>query len=259
MTDNGQLLNFVNGRWERSSAGHALDIKNPATASVLTQVPLSPGAEVEAAVKAGHTRLQELERDAGGRAHPAPLQVQGAAGREPRRHRPHDYQRVRQDLRRERGRNAARHRERRGGLRRADPDAGLQQRGHRPGHRRAHVPPAARRGGGDHAVQLPRHDPAVVHALCAGDGQLLHPQAERKGPDDLAEALRAAGEGGLPAGRRAVGQRRQGDGRRAARPPAGAGDQLCRLDAGGRSTSTAGPRPTASGRSARAGPRTRSS
>jgi malonate-semialdehyde dehydrogenase (acetylating) / methylmalonate-semialdehyde dehydrogenase len=58
MTDNGQLLNFVNGRWERSSAGNALDIKNPATASVLTQVPLSPGAEVEAAVKAAHTAFK---------------------------------------------------------------------------------------------------------------------------------------------------------------------------------------------------------
>src|SRR3954453_23221407 len=58
VTDNGQLLNFVNGRWARSSAGQALDIKNPATTSVLTQVPLSPGAEVDAAVKAGHAAFK---------------------------------------------------------------------------------------------------------------------------------------------------------------------------------------------------------
>jgi malonate-semialdehyde dehydrogenase (acetylating) / methylmalonate-semialdehyde dehydrogenase len=57
-TGEGQLLNFVNGRWERSSAGNALDIRNPATAAVLTQVPLSPGAEVDAAVQAGQTAFR---------------------------------------------------------------------------------------------------------------------------------------------------------------------------------------------------------
>ncbi len=55
MSDNGQLLNFINGRWQRSSAATALNITNPATAELLTQVPLSPGAEVEAAVAAGQT------------------------------------------------------------------------------------------------------------------------------------------------------------------------------------------------------------
>jgi malonate-semialdehyde dehydrogenase (acetylating)/methylmalonate-semialdehyde dehydrogenase len=53
MQTNGQLLNFINGQWTRSSAGDFLDIKNPATAQTLTQVPLSPGAEVDAAVQAG--------------------------------------------------------------------------------------------------------------------------------------------------------------------------------------------------------------
>jgi malonate-semialdehyde dehydrogenase (acetylating)/methylmalonate-semialdehyde dehydrogenase len=58
MTDNGQLLNFVNGRWERSSTGNALDIRNPATAAVLTHVPLSPAAEVDAAVQAGQAAFR---------------------------------------------------------------------------------------------------------------------------------------------------------------------------------------------------------
>jgi len=53
MQTNGQLLNFVNGQWSRSSAGDFLTILNPATAQALTQVPLSPGAEVDAAVQAG--------------------------------------------------------------------------------------------------------------------------------------------------------------------------------------------------------------
>ncbi len=52
-TTNGQLLNFINGQWTQSSAGNFMDIKNPATAQTLTHVPLSPGAEVDAAVQAG--------------------------------------------------------------------------------------------------------------------------------------------------------------------------------------------------------------
>ncbi len=54
MTNNSQLLNFINGQWVRSSAADTLSIVNPATATVLTQVPLSPGAEVDTAVQAGH-------------------------------------------------------------------------------------------------------------------------------------------------------------------------------------------------------------
>ncbi len=50
MSQNGQL-NFVNGQWRRSMR-HYLDVVNPATAAVMTTVPLSPGAEVDAAVQA---------------------------------------------------------------------------------------------------------------------------------------------------------------------------------------------------------------
>lgn len=53
MQQNGQLLNFINGQWTKSSAGSFMDILNPATAQALTSVPLSPGAEVAAAVQAG--------------------------------------------------------------------------------------------------------------------------------------------------------------------------------------------------------------
>ncbi|MCA9885018.1 MAG: CoA-acylating methylmalonate-semialdehyde dehydrogenase, partial [Anaerolineae bacterium] len=50
---NKQLLNFINGDWKKSSAGSFADIVNPATAQTLTHVPLSPGAEVDTAVRAG--------------------------------------------------------------------------------------------------------------------------------------------------------------------------------------------------------------
>ncbi len=52
MSPTGQLLNYINGQWRRSSAGQYLDVINPATASALHSVPLSPAAEVDAAVQA---------------------------------------------------------------------------------------------------------------------------------------------------------------------------------------------------------------
>ena len=62
MTTNGQLLNFINGQWSRSGAATYLDIRNPATAQTLTQVPLSPGAEVDAAVQAGQAAFEAWRR-----------------------------------------------------------------------------------------------------------------------------------------------------------------------------------------------------
>ena len=52
MNPNGQLLNFVDGQWRKSSASQYLDVNNPATAKAPATVPLSPGAEVDAAVQA---------------------------------------------------------------------------------------------------------------------------------------------------------------------------------------------------------------
>ncbi len=47
------LLNFIGGRWHKSTAGEYVAVENPATAETLATVPLSPGAEVEQAVQAG--------------------------------------------------------------------------------------------------------------------------------------------------------------------------------------------------------------
>lgn len=59
---NNQLLNFVNGQWQRSSASDYLDVTNPATAQAISQVPLSPGAEVDAAVDAASKAFNEWRR-----------------------------------------------------------------------------------------------------------------------------------------------------------------------------------------------------
>src|SRR5438552_5185673 len=54
-----QLLNYVNGAWCRSGAGEHLDIMNPATAEVIAALPLSPAAEVDAAVRAAADAFRE--------------------------------------------------------------------------------------------------------------------------------------------------------------------------------------------------------
>ena len=57
-----QLLNYVSGQWQRSGASAYLDVMNPATAQVLGQVPLAPGAEVDAAVQAALEVFPEWRR-----------------------------------------------------------------------------------------------------------------------------------------------------------------------------------------------------
>ena len=55
MDKNGKLLNFVNGVWQKSRAGEYLDVLNPATNKKFGTVPLSPGAEVDATVRAARS------------------------------------------------------------------------------------------------------------------------------------------------------------------------------------------------------------
>ncbi|NER52636.1 MAG: aldehyde dehydrogenase family protein, partial [Symploca sp. SIO1A3] len=46
------LLNYINGEWCASQGTELLDVVNPATTEVLSQVPLSEKADVELAVTA---------------------------------------------------------------------------------------------------------------------------------------------------------------------------------------------------------------
>ena len=59
---NTQLLNYINGQWHRSAAGDYLDVINPATAQLMTKVPMSPKEEVNGAVQAAMTAFQEWRR-----------------------------------------------------------------------------------------------------------------------------------------------------------------------------------------------------
>ncbi len=48
----GPLFNYVNGRWQPSSAAEYLEVTNPATAEPIAEVPLSRSADVDQAVQA---------------------------------------------------------------------------------------------------------------------------------------------------------------------------------------------------------------
>lgn len=52
MATQDAVLNYINGEWRRSHAGNYLDVHNPATAEVLSQVPLTPAEEVDKAARA---------------------------------------------------------------------------------------------------------------------------------------------------------------------------------------------------------------
>ncbi len=56
------LPNYINNTWQESVAAELLDVTNPATGEVLTQVPLSPADEVHQAVTAAETAFDTWRR-----------------------------------------------------------------------------------------------------------------------------------------------------------------------------------------------------
>jgi malonate-semialdehyde dehydrogenase (acetylating) / methylmalonate-semialdehyde dehydrogenase len=59
MIQDGQLLNYVGGAWQRSRSGEFLDVRNPATAETIVRVPLSSREEVGEAVRAAHAAFAD--------------------------------------------------------------------------------------------------------------------------------------------------------------------------------------------------------
>ncbi len=53
------LPNYIDNTWKKSAADELIDVTNPATGEVLTQVPLSPAEEVDQAATAASAALQE--------------------------------------------------------------------------------------------------------------------------------------------------------------------------------------------------------
>jgi malonate-semialdehyde dehydrogenase (acetylating)/methylmalonate-semialdehyde dehydrogenase len=59
MIQDGQLLNYIGGVWQRSHASEFLDVRNPATAETIVRVPLSSREEVDAAVQAAQAAFAD--------------------------------------------------------------------------------------------------------------------------------------------------------------------------------------------------------
>jgi malonate-semialdehyde dehydrogenase (acetylating) / methylmalonate-semialdehyde dehydrogenase len=62
MIQDGQLLNYINGTWQKSHATEFLDVRNPATAEALVRVPLSAPDEVGSAVEAAQAAFDGWRR-----------------------------------------------------------------------------------------------------------------------------------------------------------------------------------------------------
>ncbi|MEM7033408.1 MAG: CoA-acylating methylmalonate-semialdehyde dehydrogenase [Chloroflexota bacterium] len=56
---NEKLQNYVNGTWQSSAASDYLDVTNPATSAVMSQVPLSPSDEVDQVVQKAATAFSD--------------------------------------------------------------------------------------------------------------------------------------------------------------------------------------------------------
>ena len=57
-----RLQNFIEGDWRGSSATETLNVINPASATVLAEVPLSPAADVNAAVEVAQRAFIDWRR-----------------------------------------------------------------------------------------------------------------------------------------------------------------------------------------------------
>ena len=66
MIEQGTLLNFVGGSWQRADARENLAVHNPATGEVLSSAPLSEGAAVARAVEAAQKALHGWRRTPAG-------------------------------------------------------------------------------------------------------------------------------------------------------------------------------------------------
>src|SRR5438105_8440322 len=62
MIQDGQLLNYVGGKWRRAQAVEFLDVRNPATAETIVRVPLSSREEVDEAVRAAQVAFVDWRR-----------------------------------------------------------------------------------------------------------------------------------------------------------------------------------------------------
>ncbi len=208
-----RVNHWINGARVPGTSGRSGPVYNPATGQVARQVDF-------ASVGGGRRSSRRGARGVPGVARDEHQQADGdhVPRPQPRRAAPRGNRRApdpgaRQGAIRRPGRGRARPREPRVRDRHPAPDQGRVHRAGQHRHRRLPDPPATGRGGGHHAVQLPRHGADVDVRQRHRLRQHLHPEAVREGPLGIGLPRRAA-EGGGRAGRRLQRRpRRQGGGR----------------------------------------------
>jgi malonate-semialdehyde dehydrogenase (acetylating)/methylmalonate-semialdehyde dehydrogenase len=62
MIQDGQLLNYVGGKWQRAHTDEFLDVRNPATTETMVRVPLTPPDEVEQAAQTAQAAFADWRR-----------------------------------------------------------------------------------------------------------------------------------------------------------------------------------------------------
>ena len=228
-----RLQNFIGGDWRASSASEALNVINPASAKVLAEVPLSPAADVNAAVEVAERAFVDWRRT------PVVERIQPLFRLKTllEQHRDELALSITNEcgktLVESKGGDSARGGERGDGVRDADADAGHELRRHCGGHRRAHDPAAAGRGGGDCAVQFSGHDRVLVFPLRGGGGKLLSAEAVGARADHVAEDFQPNSGRGISAGRDAACERRTRHGERDSRSSRHPRGELCGIDGDG--------------------------
>ena len=220
---------FIGGKQVAGTSGRTGDVFNPNTGEVQAKVALASKAEVEKAIANAQAALPGLGRHQSAAPRARDVQVPRADPGRIRRSRAAPLLRARQDLRGRQGRHPARARSGRVRLRHPASAEGRIHRGRGPEHRPLFGAPAARRRRRHHAVQFPRHDPAVEVRARDRLRQHLHPQAVRARSVGADPHRRAVHQGRAARGRAQRRQRRQGSGRCAAHRCARQGDRLRRL------------------------------
>src|SRR5438045_3769026 len=62
MIEDGQLLNYIGGKWKRSRTSTSAEVHNPATGETMVRVPLSTPEDVNEAVEAAHQAFDGWRR-----------------------------------------------------------------------------------------------------------------------------------------------------------------------------------------------------
>ena len=203
-----RLQNFIEGDWRASSASETLNVINPASAKVLAEVPLSPAADVNAAVEVAERAFMEWRRT------PVVDRIQPLFRLKTLLEQHRDELAL--SITNECGKTLT---ESKAEILRAVENVetacgmpmmmqGTNCEDIAAGHRRAHDPAAAGSGGGDCAVQFSGHDCVLVFPLRGSGGKLLFAEAVGARADHFAETVRADSGGGISAGRDAAGERR---------------------------------------------------